>query len=62
MTNFMRDSVHLREVGAAIAVCGAPIAGYFFRRFFAISQIGGRAGCQDCVKKASQRMIEKQGE
>lgn len=62
MINFMKDSVHLREIGAAVAICGAPVAGYFFKRFMYIGQLGGRRGCQDCVKEAGQRMMEKQGE
>ncbi len=62
MINFFGDTAHLREVGAAVAICGAPVAGWFFHRFFAISQMGGRRGCQDCVKKAGRRMIEKKGE
>ena len=44
MINFMKDSVHLREIGAALAICGAPVAGYFFKRFMYIGQLGGRRG------------------
>lgn len=49
--NFMRTSAHIREIGAAAAICGIPIAGWFSRRFVFITQVK----CRDCVKEMKER-------
>ncbi len=57
--NFMRDSAHLRLVGASVALCGVPIGGWFIRKFFAIQQVGGTRGCEACRKKYAEILDEK---
>ena len=46
--NFMRDSAHLRDAGIAVTLCGVPVAGWFFRKFMFITQVGGKHGCKEC--------------
>lgn len=51
MYNFLRTTAHIREIGAAAAICGFPVAGWFARRFIFISQVG----CRDCAKELGKR-------
>ena len=52
MISFARDATHLREAGAALALCGAPVAGLLLRRFLFIGQVDK---CRDCIEEASRR-------
>ena len=45
--NFMRDSAHLKEIGAA---------GWFIRRYMFITQVR----CDDCRDKLQQRRIDNE--
>ena len=49
--NYMCDSAHLKEIGAVVTLCGVPVAGWFVKKFFFITQVGGRHGCEDCRSK-----------
>ena len=55
MISFMRDATHLREAGAALAICGAPVGGFLLRKFLFIGQVDK---CRDCVEEASRRKNE----
>ena len=59
MLNFFKDAVHLREAGAALALCGVPAGGWFIHKFMSISQMGGSAGCKECVRKAGEKKMER---
>ena len=49
--DFLKTTSHLKEIGSAIAFCGIPVAGWFIRKFFFITQVG----CKECRNKLKER-------
>jgi hypothetical protein len=56
---FLSRVVHLKEVDAAVTLCGMSALGLLVKKFFFPTQLGGDGGCKDCadeyVKRTSKR-------
>jgi len=57
--NFLRTSSHLRDYGAVLTLCGMPVAGWFFRKFMFITQVGGKHGCKECRDVYMERKMRQ---
>ena len=48
---FLEQVVHLRHIGAVATLCGVPATWMIAKKFFFITQVGGKHGCEDCRRE-----------